>query len=102
MSQHEQSRAVGRRIAAFRHAAGLTQRELAERIGWPRQSLINLELGRRGATVEKLMVVAAALQLSPAVFLIDDPALAAVFGTLAADPAALADVQFFLSAREEE
>jgi transcriptional regulator with XRE-family HTH domain len=101
MSDHSRSREIGRRIAAVRQAAGLTQRELAERMGWPRFSLINVELGRRGMTIEKLDAVAAALAVPPATFLIDDPALAAVVTRLAREPEALADVQFFLDAREE-
>ncbi|MEN9939102.1 MAG: Helix-turn-helix domain [Chloroflexota bacterium] len=102
MSNHDQSHAAGRRIAAYRQARGLTQRELAERLGWPRQSLINLELGRRGATVEKLVAVAKVLSLPPALFLLDDARLARVVEELAADPGALADVQFFLTARAED
>jgi transcriptional regulator with XRE-family HTH domain len=101
MSDHSMSRAIGRRIAAVRQAAGLTQHELAERMGWPRFSLINLELGRRGTTIEKLDAVAAALGVPPAVCLIDDPALAAVVTRLAQEPEAVADVQFFLDARED-
>jgi hypothetical protein len=45
--------------------------------------------------------VAAALGVPPAVFLIDDPALAAVVTRLAQDPEAVADVQFCLDARED-
>jgi transcriptional regulator with XRE-family HTH domain len=101
MSDHTRSRAIGRRIAAARQAAGLTQRELAQRMGWPRFSLINLELGRRGTTIEKLDAVAAALGVPPAMFLINDPALATVLKRLAQDPEAVADVQFFLDARED-
>ena len=101
MSGHSRSREIGRRIAAARQAAGLTQRELAERMGWPRFSLINLELGRRGTTIEKLDAVAAALGVPPAVFLIDDLALATVVTRLAQEPEAVADVQFFLDARED-
>src|SRR5688500_14623599 len=101
MSEHTRDRAIGRRIAAARQAAGLTQRELAERIGWPRFSLINLELGRRGTTIEKLDAVAAALGVPPVMFLIDDPALAAVVTRLVHAPEAIADVQFFLDARED-
>src|SRR6266545_4857406 len=101
MSDHTRSREIGRRIAAARQAAGLTQRELAERMGWPRFSLINLELGRRGTTTNKLDAVAAALEVPPAMFLIDDPALASVLKRLAHAPEAVADVQFFLDARED-
>jgi transcriptional regulator with XRE-family HTH domain len=101
MSDHSRGREIGRRIAAARQAAGLTQRELAERMGWPRFSLINLELGRRGTTIEKLDAVAVTLGVPPAVFLIDDPVLAAVVTRLAQEPEAVADVQFFLDARED-
>jgi len=101
MSDHNRSRAIGRRIAAVRQASGLTQRELAERMGWPHFSLINLELGRRGTTIEKLDAVAAALGVPPAVFLIEDPVLAAVVTRLAREPEAVADVQFFLDARDD-
>lgn len=101
MSEHRRSRVIGQRIAAARQAAGLTQRELAERMGWPRFSLINLELGRRGTTVEKLDAVAGALGVPAALFLIDDPALASVIKRLAQEPEAVADVQFFLDARED-
>ena len=45
--------------------------------------------------------VAAALGVPPTVFLIDDPALATVLKRLAQDPEAIADVQFFLDARED-
>jgi len=55
-----------------RQATGLTQRELAQRMGWPRFSLINLELGRRGTTIEKLDAVAAALGVPAAMFLNED------------------------------
>ena len=102
MSEHSRGREIGRRIAAERQAAGLTQRELAERMGWPRFSLINLELGRRGVTTDKLDAVAAALGVPPAVFLIDDSALASLLKRLTQEPEAVADVQFFLDARERD
>ena len=101
MSNHDQSRAAGRRIAACRQARGLTQRELTAQLGWPRQSLNNLELGRCSATVEKLVAVAHALGIPPAVFLIEDSALEHVIHQLATDPGALADVQFFLTTRAD-
>jgi transcriptional regulator with XRE-family HTH domain len=34
-------RAIGRRIAEARRKAGLTQAQLAERLGWSRDPLIN-------------------------------------------------------------
>ena len=101
MSDLNRNREIGQRIAAARQAASITQRELAERMGWPRFSLINLELGRRGTTIEKLDAVAVALGVHPALFLIDDPALVTVIKRLMQEPEAVADVQFFLDARED-
>lgn len=101
MRNHEQSRVIGRRIANARMAAGLTQAQLAVRLGWPRFSLINLELGRRATTVEKIEAVAAALGVPPAVFFIDNSRLASIVARLARDPAIVSDVLFFLDARED-
>jgi len=56
----------------------------------------NLELGRRGTTVEQLDAVAPALGEPAAVFLIDDPVLGAVITRLAQEPEVVADVQVFL------
>jgi len=47
-----------------------------------------------GTTIDKLDAVAIALGVLPAVFLIDDPALATVINRLAQEPQAVADVQF--------
>ncbi len=62
------SRIVGRRIAAARRTAGLSQRELAERLGWPRDTLINYEYGRRTVDVDRLVAIALALGHHPATF----------------------------------
>ncbi len=43
------SRAFGAALAATRKAAGLTQTELAERIGAERTTIINMEHGRNPA-----------------------------------------------------
>jgi transcriptional regulator with XRE-family HTH domain len=93
---HEQSRVVGQRIAAIRQRTGLSIRELAAHIGWPRDTLVNYELGRRAITIERLQVIAKALRVPAALLLLEDDQLAEVVGRLAADPALLSHVRFFL------
>lgn len=94
-------RVIGQRIAGWRRKAGLTQAALAARVGWPRDSLINLELGRRSASPRKLLVVAQALGVPPATFLIEDHALADVVVRLAQEPAMIPDVRFFLDVHDD-
>jgi transcriptional regulator with XRE-family HTH domain len=65
------SRVVGRRIAAARRTAGLSQRELAARLGWPRDTLINFEYGRRTVDIDRLVAIAVALGHHPAIFLFE-------------------------------
>jgi transcriptional regulator with XRE-family HTH domain len=96
---------VGRRIAAARRAAGLTQAELAARLDWPRDTLIHYEHGRRAIAVDRLAVIAAALDVSPATLLMNDDTLAHLFTQLSRDPYLPKQVLFFLStleAHEEE
>src|SRR5262245_45655150 len=99
---HQLSRQVGRRIATTRQAQRLSAADLAERLQWSRDTLVNYETGRRRLTVETLTAIAAALGIPPAVLLIDDAKLAALITILTREPAAIDDVQFFLSAREDE
>lgn len=95
------ARRVGRRIAAARQAAQLTQEQLAQRLGWPRDTLIHYEHGRRALAVERLAAIGAALDLPPAALLIDDPSFAALIGRLAAAPELRSQVQFFLSTLDD-
>ena len=103
MSSHSDTfnRTVGRRIAAARRAAGLTQAELAARLDWPRDTLIHYEHGRRAIAVDRLAVIAAALNLPPATLLMDDDTLAHLFTQLSHDPYLPKQVLFFLSTLEE-
>jgi transcriptional regulator with XRE-family HTH domain len=97
----EENRATGRRIAAARRTAHLTQAELASRIGWPRDTLINIEHGRRPITVERLIHVAAALELPPATLLISDTRAAHLVARLLSGTEELRDqVAFFLDSLE--
>jgi ribosome-binding protein aMBF1 (putative translation factor) len=54
---------VGERIHAAREAAGLTQRELARRMGTSQAAIDRLESGGVGATLTTLQGVATALGL---------------------------------------
>jgi transcriptional regulator with XRE-family HTH domain len=99
---HAQSRRVGRRIAAARQRVGLSVRELADKLGWPRDTLVNYELGRRAITIERLDQIAAALGASAATLLLEDEQLAALVGRLASDPALVAQVRFFLDTLDDD
>lgn len=54
-------RSLGATIASKRKAKGLTQVELAERIGMSRAALANVETGRQGVHVHQFVEVANAL-----------------------------------------
>ena len=95
------TRSVGQRIAAARRAARLTQAELAARAGWPRDTLINVEHGRRPITIERLSQVSTALGIPPALLLIDDPRTAQLISRLLGGSDELRDqVAFFLDSLE--
>lgn len=64
------------RLRVLRQAAGLSQRELAERLGKPQASLSRLESGRRSATLEDLYCLAEAFRLTLAELLCENPAAA--------------------------
>ena len=54
---------VGEKVKAAREAAGLSQRELARRIGTSQSAINRLEAGGVGATLTTLQRVASALSL---------------------------------------
>jgi transcriptional regulator with XRE-family HTH domain len=54
MSQSPTTQSIGRRIMELRKVKGLSQEELASRIGLSRSSLVQLELGKRGVDVLEL------------------------------------------------
>ena len=96
------TRAVGQRIARARRAAGLTQAELATRIGCPTDTLVHYERGRRGITVERLSAIATALDLPPASLLIDDPSTAQLVAQILARPNIPPQIAFFLTTLESD
>ena len=81
---------------------GLSTKDLAERMGWPRDTLVNFELGRRAITIERLQHIAAALHVPAAVLLLDDPRAITVLTHVLREPRLLADVQFFLDSLSDE
>jgi transcriptional regulator with XRE-family HTH domain len=87
---------IGRRVAGWRQSAGLTIRELADRLGWPHTTLGNYESGRRALSIARLYDIAAALDHAPAVLLIDDPETAAVVDEMARNPERRAQIGFIL------
>jgi transcriptional regulator with XRE-family HTH domain len=87
---------IGRRVAGWRQSAGLTIRELADRLGWPHTTLGNYESGRRALSIARLYDIAAALGHAPAVLLIDDPETAAIVDEIARDPERRAQIEFIL------
>ena len=94
-------RAVGQRIARLRRSAHLTHAQLADRLGWPRDTLIHYEHGRRALSVDRLAAIAEALDVHPAVLVTTDEAFAAIVQRLASDPGIRTQVQFFLDTLEE-
>lgn len=58
---------VGERVRDAREAAGLTQRELAARMGTSQAAVARLEAGGTGATLTTLQKVATALDLTVSV-----------------------------------
>lgn len=101
MSNATVTKLVGRRISAARQAAQLTQSQLADRIGWPRDTLIHYEHGRRALSIERLTTIAAALSLHPAVLLIDDDETAILVNRLLTDYTLRSQVTFFLTTLDE-
>ena len=80
----ERDRWVGQRVAVARKTAGLTVRQLAERLGWPDHSrLTSYETGRRALSVVTLMEIAQALSQAPAALLVESPEEASVITRVA-------------------
>ncbi|NQE65509.1 helix-turn-helix domain-containing protein [Caulobacter sp. RHG1] len=65
----EPFREIGGRLALVRKAYGLTQRQLAERVGRPASYIAKLELAERRLDVIDLEELARALDLDPGLLL---------------------------------
>src|SRR5919201_4144111 len=89
---HEINIQIGQRLAGWRTGAGLTIRELADRLGWPHTTLGNYESGRRTLPIARLIEIAATLGHAPAALLIDPPEAAAIVDQIAGNPEPCAQV----------
>jgi transcriptional regulator with XRE-family HTH domain len=78
MRERDEDIAIGRHITEERLLCGLTQQELADRLGWPVSTLGNYESGRRSLRVSQLVAIARALGRPPAALLAADPTEAAI------------------------
>jgi transcriptional regulator with XRE-family HTH domain len=87
---------IGRRLASARKAAGLTVRQLAERLGWPYTTLANYEEGRRPLRIVQLCAIAGALGQSPAAFLVELPEAATIINRIDGDLDRCLQVAFML------
>lgn len=58
-------RRVGRAVSRLRRAAGLSQAELAARLGWPKATLVGYEHGRRQPPLNAVVELATALGARP-------------------------------------
>ena len=94
----EHDRWVGQRIAAARHAAGLTVRQLADRLGWSDHSrLTSYETGRRAVSVVTLLDIARALDRHIASMLVDSPEEGEVIGLIAGNRERAQQVKYLLA-----
>lgn len=64
---------IGQLIRAARREAGLTQDQVAERLGLTRTSITNIESGRQRFQVHVLFLLAEALGVTPIAFLPASP-----------------------------
>jgi transcriptional regulator with XRE-family HTH domain len=93
--------AIGKRLAAARQGAGLSIRQLAERLGWPHTTLGNYESGRRALPVARLIDIAHALGHTPAALLLDPPEAVAVVDRIAGNVELSIQVAYILETLEE-
>ncbi len=63
---------IGKRIKTFRMAKQLSQEQLSSLIGITRKHLSKIELGNRPPTLELLVLIANALEISADDLLVDD------------------------------
>ncbi len=71
---YSHERELGRRIAALREAAGLTQRELARRLQLTQSALSRIESGQRRLSAAQASQVARTLGIDPGELLAAGPA----------------------------
>jgi transcriptional regulator with XRE-family HTH domain len=91
---------VGGLLREARLRTGLTQHELAARLGWSPDTLASYETGRRGLRVAQLLEVARALDVPPATLLVTDPQAITVLQRLGSNSERWGQVLLFLEALE--
>jgi transcriptional regulator with XRE-family HTH domain len=65
---------LGERVAKLRHSRGLTQEQLAERMGMSRNHIADIELGMRNTGVWSFLLAARALEMDAGDLFSDFPA----------------------------
>lgn len=80
----------GRRVRAAREAGGLTQQQMAERLGLTRSSVANIEAGRQRALLHVAATIAAAIG-APAADLLPSDAAPTASPSIARDLKKLSD-----------
>src|SRR3954471_22522267 len=68
----------GRTLRSVRKKVGLSQQELADRVALSRPSIVNIELGRQGISLDQLFVFSGALGIAAVELL---PNIAPVLGS---------------------
>lgn len=98
----ERDRWLGQRLAAARRTAGLTVRELAERLRWPDHSRVsNYESGRRSVSVVTLLEIAGALGIPAAALLVESPEEMAVIAQVAGNRERAQQLAYLISMLDE-
>lgn len=92
---------AGALLREARLRAGLTQHELALRVGWSPDTLASYETGRRGLRAAQLLEVASALGVPPASLLVDVPEATEVLRRLGDKRERWSQVRLFLDALTE-
>jgi transcriptional regulator with XRE-family HTH domain len=88
---------AGQRIRELRRAQGMSAPDLAAALGWPLDTLLNYEYGRRPLQLDRLEAIAAQLGVSPLALLIVDVETATLISRLVGDAALVHDVLFFIN-----
>lgn len=65
MNRADALRLLGQRVAKLRLDRGLTQEQLAERMGVSRNHIADIELGARNTGVWSILLIARALEVRP-------------------------------------
>src|SRR5437773_2369390 len=101
MMEAETNVQIGKRLAAARQAAGLSIRQLADKLGWPHTTLGNYESGRRTLPIPRLCDIAAVLGRTPAALLLDPPEAARIVEQIAGNLERCMQIAYFLDTLDQ-